>query len=96
MLPAAVEVAAYRIALEALTNVARHAGAGACTLRLSVNGALELEVRDDGGGLPESYRRGVGLESMRERAAELGGECTIERADGDGTRVKALLPLERS
>ena len=95
-LPAAVEVAAYRIALEALTNVARHAGASACTLRLSVNGALELEVRDDGRGLPESYRRGVGLESMRERAAELGGECTIERADRNGTRVTALLPLERS
>ena len=95
-LPAAVEVAAYRIALEALTNVARHAGASACTLRLSVNGALELEVRDDGRGLPQSYRPGVGLASMRERAAELGGECRVERADGNGTRVKALLPLERS
>ena len=95
-LPAAVEVAAYRIALEALTNVARHAGASACTLRLSVNGALELEVRDDGRGLPESYRRGVGLESMRERAAELGGECTIQRTDGNGTRVTAVLPLERT
>jgi len=95
-LPAAVEVAAYRIALEALTNVTRHAGARACTLRLSVNGALELEVRDDGRGVPQSVRPGVGLTSMRERAAELGGDCTIERANGHGTRVTAVLPLERT
>ena len=94
-LPAAVEVAAYRIALEALTNVARHARATACTVRLSVNGGLEVEVRDDGRGLEVGYRPGIGLASMRERAAELGGECRIERGEGHGTRVTAHLPLER-
>ena len=95
-LPAAVEVAAYRIALEALTNVTRHADASACTVRLSVNGVLALEVQDDGRGLAPGDQPGIGLASMRERAAELGGECRIERADRGGTRVNAFLPLERS
>jgi two-component system NarL family sensor kinase len=92
-LPAAVEVAAYRIATEALTNVARHAHARTCTLRLACTGALELEVRDDGRGLPDQFRFGVGLASMRERAAELGGSCTVEALAGGGTLVRAHLPL---
>ena len=92
-LPAAVEVAAYRIALEAMTNVARHADAQACRVRISVNGVLELEITDDGHGLPSDYRTGVGISSMRERAEELGGTCGIERLDGHGTRVRARLPL---
>jgi signal transduction histidine kinase len=92
-LPAAVEVAAYRIALEALTNVSRHAGAGRATVRLALNGSLELEVTDDGAGLAEDARPSVGLGSMRERAAELGGTCTIDRVPGGGTRVLARLPM---
>jgi len=92
-LPAAVEVAAYRIALEAMTNVARHAQAHACVVRISVNGALELEISDDGHGLPTDYRAGVGISSMRERAEELGGTCGVEQVDGHGTRVLACLPL---
>jgi len=97
-LPAAVELAAYRIALEALTNVARHSRARSCRIRLSVVGvegrqALSVEVCDDGAGLPADHRAGVGLSSMRERAAELGGVCTIEAAPSGGTRVSAWLPL---
>jgi signal transduction histidine kinase len=92
-LPAAVEVAAYRIAQEALTNVVRHAGARRCVIRLSLGGALELEIIDDGVGLPEDRHAGVGLTSMRERAAELGGTCVIEALPGGGTRVLAWLPL---
>lgn len=92
-LPAAVEVAAYRIALEAMTNVARHANARTCVVRISVNGALELEVSDDGHGLPSDYRAGVGITSMQERADELGGTCEVGRIDGQGTRVRARLPL---
>jgi signal transduction histidine kinase len=92
-LPAAVEVAAYRIATEALTNVLRHARAKSCRVRIVLNGALELAVVDDGSGLPADYRAGVGLVSMRERAAELGGTCLIERAVPTGTRVLARLPL---
>jgi signal transduction histidine kinase len=76
-LPAAVEVAAYRIVQEALMNVSRHARASACTLRIACHGspcrALEVEVTDDGVGLPDTHEGGVGLSSMRERAAELGG-----------------------
>jgi signal transduction histidine kinase len=95
-LPAAVEVAAYRIAQEALTNVIRHAHAQTCVLRLEIDlsaATLKLEVLDDGRGLPSDSRAGVGLTSMRERAAELGGCCTIGRDDGGGTRVVAHLPL---
>jgi signal transduction histidine kinase len=92
-LPAAIEVAAYRITLEALTNVARHAHARSCTVSLMVDGALELEVVDDGLGLPRDHRAGVGLASMRERAAELGGACSVERLPAGGTRVRAHLPL---
>jgi signal transduction histidine kinase len=92
-LPAAIEVAAYRIALEALTNVARHAHAKHCTVRLALDGALQLEVRDDGVGLPATVRAGVGFVSMRERAAELGGTCVMETTASGGTRVIARLPL---
>jgi signal transduction histidine kinase len=93
-LPAAVEVAAYRIALEALNNVARHARARRCTLHIALNAGLHLEVRDDGRGLPEGYPAGVGLLSMRERAAELGGEFEIKALNGRGTLVRAWLPVD--
>jgi signal transduction histidine kinase len=94
-LPAAVEVAAYRIALEALTNVARHAGAHGCTVRLStVDGCwLAIEIEDDGVGLPAGTQAGVGIASMRERAAELGGEFRMEALPTGGTKVRARLPL---
>ncbi len=94
VLPAAVEVAAYRIAMEAMTNIVRHAGARAASVTLSLNGALELDVVDDGAGLPAAFRAGVGISSMRERATELGGTCVIEPAPGSGTRVRAVLPLD--
>ena len=93
VLPAAVEVAAYRIALEALTNVSRHAGADRCHVRIEFNGGLELEVRDDGRGLPAGRRQGVGLTSMRERAEELGGALVVETSGTGGTVVRAHLPL---
>lgn len=99
-LPAAVEVAAYRIAQEAMTNVLRHAAADRCAVSLAVSdAALELEVLDDGRGISPGARRGVGIASMRERAEELGGSCVVESppygkgAPGGGTRVRATLPL---
>jgi signal transduction histidine kinase len=92
-LPAAVEVAAYRIATEAMTNVARHAHAHNCLLRLEVGDDLTVEVRDDGVGLPAGRLPGVGLPSMADRAAELGGRCAVAQLDGGGTRVTAHLPL---
>jgi len=94
-LPAAVEVAAYRIVEEALTNVARHAQARICTVRLSLTDALEVEIVDDGIGLPAARRAGVGLLSIRERAAELGGACAFEVLGDSGTRVYARLPLPK-
>jgi signal transduction histidine kinase len=92
-LPAAVEVAAYRIALEAMTNALRHGGGSWCRVGLELNGALHVVVEDDGAGLPEQFRAGVGIASMRERAAELGGSWTIARRDPAGTTVRAVLPV---
>jgi len=93
-LSAAVEVAAYRIAVEAMTNASRHAPGAAIEVSLSVNGCLELQIADAGAGLPAGFRAGVGLRSMRERAAELGGECVLNPRDPHGTVVRASLPLE--
>ena len=95
-LPAAVEVAAYRIAVEAMTNAVRHAGARLCRVRLEAASHLVIEVTDDGRGVPATPRPGTGLESMRERAVELGGDVTVERRPEGGTRVLARLPLDRA
>ncbi|YCK38094.1 histidine kinase [Actinomadura sp. ATCC 39365] len=92
-LPAATEVAAYRIVCEALTNIARHAGATGCHVRVAVaDDELEVEVTDDGRGLRPGAVVGVGLLGMRERAEELGGRCVVEPAYGGGTRVHGVLP----
>jgi signal transduction histidine kinase len=91
-----VEVACYRIAQEAITNVARHAKASSCRVSISLDEAtdvLELEVTDDGVGIPKGRLAGVGMSSMRERAEELGGKLVIEPAPESGTRVLARLPL---
>jgi len=92
--PAAVEVAAYRIVTEAVTNVTRHAGARTVTVTLTVTeGMLHVEVTDDGRGISPANRAGVGLTSMRERAEELGGSCTVRPRPGGGSIVSAQLPL---
>jgi signal transduction histidine kinase len=92
-LPAAVEVAAYRIVQEALTNVVRHAQAQTCAVCLTLDDALLVEIRDDGIGMQPSGRSGVGLMSMRERTAELGGTYRIDSLPGQGTCIQARLPL---
>lgn len=92
----AVEVAAYRILAEALTNVARHSGARRCRVLVAANGSLVLEIADDGVGIAPGPGDGdgVGLRSMRERAEELGGWVKAERGPrGRGTVVRASLPL---
>jgi signal transduction histidine kinase len=92
-LPAAVEVAAYRIVQEALENVSKHSRALECVIRFANHHGLEIEITDDGIGLPSSVTPGVGLRSMRERAEELGGSCVIERSLTGGTRILAHLPI---
>jgi signal transduction histidine kinase len=94
-LPAAVEVATYHIAQEAMTNVIRHAGASKCSIRIAFDeqaDVLNLEVEDDGRGVGEDHKAGVGTHSMRERAEELGGKCTIEALPLRGTLVSVELP----
>lgn len=92
-LPAAVETATYRIAMEALNNVVRHASATSCALHLAVTDHVDLDITDDGIGIPYRHPAGVGLTTMRERAAELGGATVIASVAPHGTRVHATLPL---
>lgn len=93
-LPAAVEVAAYRIVQEALANVVHHADACRATVRLWLDGELHIEVADDGLGINGGRAGGLGLRSMRERAAELGGAFAIAPLPDGGTIVRATLPLQ--
>lgn len=93
-LPAAVEVAAYRVVQEALKNAAEHGRADNCLVGLALDGNLCLAIADDGLGLPETVTPGVGLVSMRERAEELGGKFKIYPRLGGGTKVEVSLPLE--
>jgi two-component system, NarL family, sensor kinase len=95
-LPAAVEVAAYRIVVEAVTNVQRHSGADRCVVRLArLDGDLRIDVSDTGSGLAPDRRPGVGLSSMRERAEELGGSFEAGDRPGGGTVVQVRLPLDQ-
>jgi two-component system, NarL family, sensor kinase len=95
ILPAAVEVAAYRIAQEGISNATRHADAQRITVRMTrADNGLTVEVEDDGNGVAaDTNPRGVGLASMTERATELGGWCTNGHSPTGGTRVKAWLPI---
>jgi signal transduction histidine kinase len=87
-------VAAYRIVAEALTTVVRHARAGAARVHLERTVAdLVVEVIDDGIGVGEDVQAGVGLLSVRERAAELGGRTDVSCPPSGGTVVRAVLPL---
>lgn len=96
-LPAAVEVALYRIAAEAIHNVARHSGGARCDVTLDVDSAaVRLTVRDDGRGLPEALVEGVGMAAMRERAAELGGSMQLSTGPGEGATMATIIPLGRS
>jgi len=102
-LSAAVEVAAYRIVQEALTNMVRHAQAQSCTVNIVIEGdnsaligmerGLRIEINDDGIGLPKDRQAGVGLNSMRERTEEIGGRYTVQIGENGGTRVIATLPI---
>ncbi len=95
-LSAAVEVAVYRIASEALHNVAKHAQATTCEVRVEVEaGWLTLKVIDNGKGMLKNDQMGVGLTSMKERAVELGGRLTIQPGEPNGTCVTAQIPIDR-
>jgi signal transduction histidine kinase len=94
-----LETAVYRIAQEALTNVARHAGVAAANVRLlTTYGTLELHIQDTGQGFDPmaalAGSRTAGLAGMRERAGLVGGELTIESAPGAGTYLMARIPFE--
>jgi len=93
-LPAAVEAAALRIAVEGVTNAARHADAHRCEVSLRCRGhQLEIDVSDDGIGIDPAIHTGIGTAAMRERAAELGGTCTVGPRPEGGTVVHARIPI---
>jgi signal transduction histidine kinase len=102
-MPIAIEAACFRIAQEALTNVARHAGASRAAIHLRASGAtLALVVTDDGCGFDpaEAWGRavqgaGLGLLGMRENATLAGGHLEVESAPGVGTTVRLSLPRAR-
>jgi len=92
-LSAAVEVATYHIILEAVTNVINHAQARRCNVFLTFeNNRLKMEIKDDGVGLPTTHNHGIGLDSMRERAEELGGHLELSSSSG-GTLVCVEIPI---
>lgn len=92
-LPAATEVAALRIVMEAAANVCRHAHAASCAVTLVQQGQdLHVVVADDGRGIAADARHHVGLDSMRERAAEVGGRLSVTSEPGRGATVTAVLP----
>lgn len=96
-LPAAVEVAAYRVAQEAMTNVVKHSGASRCTVEVDASeGELQVRVHDNGTGDVRPRPGGVGLASMHERAAEIGGRLDLVAVPGTGTTVALHLPLAAS
>ena len=92
-LPAAVEVAVFRIASEAMTNTAKHSGASHCAVVIELDGTLAVTVTDNGCGSAQATRPGMGWTSMTERAAELGGSCTISSRTEGGLTVRAVVPL---
>ncbi|ONI81053.1 hypothetical protein ALI144C_21080 [Actinosynnema sp. ALI-1.44] len=92
-LPAAIEVAAYRISAEALNNAAKHSGATQVCVQITVGDELHIQVRDDGSPGLDGWSPGVGMASMSERAAEVGGRCEA-RPGPDGGSVEAVLPLK--
>jgi signal transduction histidine kinase len=96
-LPAAVEVAAYRICQEALMNVVKHADAHHVVIRVVAAEQLQVDIEDDGVGLPRQRTdsSGVGIGSMRDRAREVGGRFSMGAMPGGGTRVSVTLPLTR-
>ena len=95
--PAAVQLAAYRIIQESLTNVARHAGRARVTVRVTCDGTnMHVEVDDDGtalSGRGYAIGTGSGIRGMRERAAALGGDLSAGFRQGGGFRVSARLPV---
>ncbi len=89
-----VEVVIYRVVQEALTNVARHAGAGAARVHVSSDGqAVRLAIEDDGHGAADDARPHTGWLGMRERVSTLGGRLTIGRSAAGGVRVDADIPI---
>jgi signal transduction histidine kinase len=94
-LPLGVELTAYRVVQEALTNALKHAGDARASVRVSYEpAALELEVRDDGAGSANGHVGGHGLAGMRERVSVFGGEMTAGPVPGGGFAVRVRLPLE--
>ncbi len=92
-LPAAIEVAAFRVIQESIVNVIRHSKASECTVKLTLNDHLQVEITDNGKGISSAAKKGIGLLSMRERTEELSGSFEVMSTPHHGTRIQAIFPL---
>jgi two-component system, NarL family, sensor kinase len=94
-LPAAIEVAVFRIVQEALNNVSKHAQATCCTIELEFNKEVTVKLSDNGRGFPDRYNPGVGITSMRERAVELGGRFQLRSSVEGGAEIIVRIPFQQ-
>ncbi|TLS49325.1 sensor histidine kinase [Paenibacillus antri] len=92
-LPAAVEVAGYRIIQEAVANAIRHSRGSKCEITVRADSHLHIAIKDDGHGFPSNPKAGVGQQSMRERAEEVGGRLSVTSVQGAGTTVAVTIPI---
>jgi signal transduction histidine kinase len=93
-LPDEYRICVYRLVQEALNNAVRHSQARNATVRVTSNAeGIAVEVKDDGRGFDPAHTRGLGILGMEERVRRLGGTLAVKSAPGQGTLVKAELPL---
>jgi signal transduction histidine kinase len=93
-LPGSIDLSAYRIVQESLTNAFRHGRAASAAVVVRCDGQrMDVEVTDDGDGPPPGYQPGRGLLGIAERVAVFGGTVEHGRGDGGGFHVRAVLPL---
>jgi signal transduction histidine kinase len=94
-LSAAIELAIYRIVQEAVNNIVKHANASHCTVTIKISSAqINVHVADDGGGIGGRIKKGIGMQSMRERAEELGGDFDVRSQSNSGTIITVSIPMK--
>lgn len=92
-LPAAIEIATYRIIQESISNVIRHSNATECIIKITMNNYLTIEITDNGKGISTISKKGIGMASMRERTEELNGTFHVISTSKQGVSIQAIFPF---